>query len=206
MRNDRARVAGTKSIEIWSKSGIIQNVMHDADEEVLVTAGCSPDVVAHCVVVSRMASAIAGRVKTDVDLALVRQGGLFHDIGRARTHGIDHAVTGVEIAQNLGFSSALINIIERHIGAGITASEAARLGLPKKDYLPLTVEEKIVSYADNLINGTREMPFYEALDRFKEILGPDHEGVELFRKQHAEIQGWMKQNHPSSRPLPEGRG
>ena len=67
-----------------------------------------------------------------------------------------------------------------------------RLGFPQKEYLPLTPEEKIVSYADNLISGTREMPFYEALDGSREILGPDHEGVELFIKQHQEIQGWMK--------------
>jgi uncharacterized protein len=64
--------------------------------------------------------------------------------------------------------------------------------LPEKDYLPMTPEEKIVSYADNLISGVREMPFYEALDRFKRILGPGHEGVELFIKQHHEIQAWMK--------------
>ncbi len=139
-----------------------------------------------------MALSIADRLKTGVDRDLVRKGGLFHDIGRSRTHGIGHAMAGVEIAKSLNFPPALINIIERHIGAGISASEAERLGLPKKDYLPLAVEEKIVSYADNLTSGTRKMPFYEALDRFKDILGPDHEGVELFRKQHYEIQGWMK--------------
>ncbi len=160
--------------------------------DVLLRAGCSPDVIAHCVMVSKKALAIAGRVTIAVDRELVGQGGLFHDIGRSKTHGIDHALAGVEIAKSLGFPPSLINIIERHIGAGITASEAQRLGLPKKDYLPLTVEEKIVSYADNMISGVREMPFYEALDRFKEILGPEHEGVELFRKQHQEIQEWMK--------------
>jgi uncharacterized protein len=163
------------------------------DIDVLVTAGCSPDVVAHCIAVSKKASIIAEFVKkSPLDRDLVKQGALYHDIGRSRTHGIEHALAGVEIARDLGFSTALINIIECHIGAGITASEAVRLGLPKKDYLPVTMEEKIVSYADNLISGTREMPFYEALDRFKNILGSDHEGVELFRKQHHEIQGWMK--------------
>ncbi len=160
--------------------------------EVLRKAGCSPDVIAHCVAVSKKALSIAGLIKIPVDRQLVSQGGLFHDIGRSRTHGIDHALAGAEIATVLGFSSSLIKIIERHIGAGITAAEAERLGLPKKDYLPQTAEEKIVSYADNLVSGIREMPFYEALDRFKEILGPDHEGVELFRKQHQEINGWMK--------------
>jgi uncharacterized protein len=162
------------------------------DAEVLITAGCSRDVVEHCIAVSAIAVSLAGRVKISVDRELVRQGGLFHDIGRAMTHGIDHAVAGVEIARGLGFSGQLVLIIERHIGAGITATEAVRLGLPRKDYLPLTTEEKIVSYADNLTSGVREMPFYEALDRFKIILGPDHEGVELFIKQHHEIQGWMR--------------
>jgi uncharacterized protein len=162
------------------------------DAEVLITAGCSRDVVAHCIAVSSTAVSLAGRIKASLDRELVRQGGLFHDIGRARTHGIDHAVAGVEIARELCFSEQLVLIIERHIGAGITATEAVRLGLPLKDYLPLTTEEKLVSYADNLTSGVREMPFYEALDRFKNILGPDHEGVELFIKQHHEIQGWMK--------------
>jgi uncharacterized protein len=166
--------------------------MHDADVKLLVTAGCSDEVVAHCGVVSRTALALAGRLKVAVDRELVRQGGLFHDIGRSKTHGIEHAVAGVEIAKRLGFSKELVSIIERHIGAGITAAEAGRLGLPKKDYLPLTVEEKLVSYADNLTSGTRAMPFYEALDRFRDILGPAHEGVELFIKQHHEIQEWMK--------------
>ncbi len=163
-----------------------------SDVEVLITAGCSPDVVAHCKAVSNRALSIARAVNMTVDHDLVRRGGLFHDIGRSKTHGIGHAVTGVAIARNLGFPVELISIIERHIGAGITAREALRLGLPEKDYLPRTIEEKIVSYADNLISGTREMQFYEALGRFKEILGPDHEGIELFIKQHYEIQGWMK--------------
>jgi uncharacterized protein len=161
------------------------------DTEILVTAGCSREVVAHCVAVSAVAVSLAGRVRVSLDRELVRQGGMLHDIGRARTHGIDHAIAGVEIARGLGFSEQLVLIIERHIGAGITATEAVRLGLPQKDYLPLTTEEKLVSYADNLTSGVREMPFYEALDRFRDILGPDHEGVGLFIKQHHEILGWM---------------
>ncbi len=171
-------------------SDVFHALMKDA--EVLVRAGCSADVVAHCITVSNMALSVAERMKVAVDRELVRQGGLFHDIGRSRTHGIEHAIAGVEIAKDLGFSDALSKIIERHIGAGITAEEAERLGLPKRDYLPLTTEEKIVSYADNLVSGVREMPFFEALDRFRDILGPDHEGVELFIKQHHEIQSWMK--------------
>jgi uncharacterized protein len=164
--------------------------MHDV--EVLVKAGCPPDVVAHCIQVSKKAAEIAARVSFSVDHELVRQGGLFHDIGRSRTHGIEHALAGVEIGGRLGFSERLLRIIERHIGAGITASEASRLGLPARDYIPVTPEEKVVSYADNLVSGVREIPFSEALGRFKVILGHGHEGVELFIKQHEEIRGWMR--------------
>jgi len=164
--------------------------MHEVD--VLIKAGCTADVVAHCGKVSITAVSLAERMKHPVDRELIRLGGMFHDIGRSRTHDIGHALAGVEIAKRLGFSDALVLIIERHIGAGITAAEAVRLGLPGKSYLPVTPEEKIVSYADNLVSGVRTMLFDEALDRFKRILGPGHEGVELFMKQHQEIQGWMK--------------
>ena len=160
--------------------------------EILRKAGCSPDVVAHCITVSNVALSVAERLTAPVDRELVRQGGLFHDIGRSRTHGIEHAVAGAEIAKHLGFSDQLVNIIERHIGAGITAGEAERLGLPRKDYLPLTAEEKIVSYADNLHSGVRVMLFSESLELFRSILGPEHEGIEFFEKQHREIQGWLK--------------
>lgn len=160
--------------------------------EVLIKAGCSVEVVAHCRKVAWMALSLADSLREPVDRELVRRGSLFHDIGRSRTHDIGHAVAGVEIGRALGFSEDILKIIERHVGAGISAHEAVRLGLPAKDYHPVSREEKIVSYADNRITGEREMTYVEALDRFKRILGPDHEGVELFRKQHAEIQGWMR--------------
>jgi uncharacterized protein len=163
------------------------------DEKILTEAGCSPGVIAHCKAVSRTAVSLAEQVKrVNVDGELVRLGGLFHDIGRARSHDIHHALAGVKIGRELGFSEQLLSIIERHIGAGITAAEAGRLGLPKKDYLPLTPEEKIVSYADNLTKGSEPMSFEQAVDRFRQILGPGHEGIELLVRQHEEIQGWMK--------------
>ena len=75
------------------------------DENVLIDAGCSPGVVAHCVAVSRTAAAIAEKVRSvSVDRELVRQGGLLHDIGRARSHDIRHALEGVKLGKKLGLS------------------------------------------------------------------------------------------------------
>jgi uncharacterized protein len=167
--------------------------MSDTIIKNLVAAGCWPETVAHCVVVSHIAVSIAERLDISINLELVRLGGLLHDIGRSRTQGIDHALVGAVIAKELGYSNELVRIIERHIGAGISAQEAERLGLPKKDFFPETPEEKIVSYADNLTYGVRQMSFSGALERFRTVLGPDHEGIGLFTRQHAEIQGWMKQ-------------
>lgn len=162
-------------------------------EKVLLEAGCSPGVVAHCKAVSRTAVALAEKVNSvSVDRELVRLGGLFHDIGRSRSHDIHHAIVGVKIGRELGFPEPLLSIIERHIGAGIRAAEAERLGLPKKDYLPMTPEEKIVSYADNLTKGADAMPFDSAVQRFLDILGPGHESIELLYRQHEEIRSWMR--------------
>jgi uncharacterized protein len=46
-----------------------------------------------------------------------------------------------------------VSIIERHIGAGMTADECSLEGLLPRDCMPVTVEEKIVANADNLMGG-----------------------------------------------------
>ena len=58
-----------------------------------------------------------------------------------------------------------MNIIERHLGAGIPLEEAAMLGLPPKDYMPITLEEKIVAHADNLIDNDREHPIEKEVEK-----------------------------------------
>ena len=42
----------------------------------------------------------------------------------------------------------------RQIRGEIPAEDAAAMGLPERDFLPITVEEKIIAHADNLVwNG-----------------------------------------------------
>lgn len=130
----------------------------------LKNAGCSPGVIEHCKAVAEYARQIAVDIRTSyekkgqqiaIDIDAVFLGGLLHDIGRSKTHGIDHAVVGAAIAVENCLDNKIVNIIERHIGAGISKDEAAVLGLPPKDYLPVTIEEKIVAHADNLVFGSR---------------------------------------------------
>ncbi|RLI59317.1 MAG: HD domain-containing protein, partial [Candidatus Asgardarchaeum californiense] len=103
--------------------------------------------------------------KTNADLKLVEAGALLHDIGRSKTHGIRHAVEGAKIAKKIGLPEKIVNIIERHIGAGLSKNEAKKLGLPAKDYIPETLEEKIVCHADNLIDNNKKQNIEVEVER-----------------------------------------
>ena len=76
---------------------------------------------------------------------------MLHDIGRGVSHGISHAQAGAAWLYR-GFS-AVARIVERHIGAGLSADECTLLRLVPRDCVPATLEEKIVTNADNLVAG-----------------------------------------------------
>ncbi|HEY9206670.1 MAG TPA: TIGR00295 family protein [Candidatus Methanoperedens sp.] len=143
----------------------------------LVRSGCSAGVIEHCKTVAEHARKIAIEINrcsekkgksTDIDIEAVFLGALLHDIGRGKTHGIDHAVVGAAMAIEYGLDDTLVNIIERHIGAGITKNDAILLGLPAKDYLPVTIEEKIVAHVDNLVFGERPGNIEEVISNLNE--------------------------------------
>ena len=131
--------------------------------ELLKKTGCSEPVIRHCMAVRDISMKIASR--TNADKHLVEAGALLHDIGRSKTHGIRHAIEGVKIAKKLGLSDKIIKIIERHIGAGLSKEEAKKLGLPAKEYVPQTLEEKIVCHADSLIDNSKKQNIEKEVER-----------------------------------------
>jgi uncharacterized protein (TIGR00295 family) len=131
----------------------------------LAEAGCSESVIEHCKAVEEHALKIAER--TDANMGLVRCGALLHDIGRGKTHGIRHAVIGGDMARELGLSEDIAKIIEKHIGAGLTPTEAESLGLPERDYTLSTLEEKIVAHADNLVGEHKIRPVSDVVKRLE---------------------------------------
>jgi len=109
--------------------------------------------------------------KAKVDLNLIEIGALLHDIGRTKTHGFKHALIGGKILRERGFSDKLAKICERHILGGLDKVDAKKFGLPEKDYLPITLEEKIICLADKHMAGTREVTINERFNRWFQKYG-----------------------------------
>jgi uncharacterized protein (TIGR00295 family) len=130
--------------------------------EILKEEGCSPKVIRHVCTVNVVSMMIASRIGADKDL--VNAGSLLHDVGRSRTHGARHVSEGVAIARSRGLPEPLVRVISRHIAAGLSKEEAKALGLPEGEYMPETVEEKIVCHSDNLVSDDRVTTLQEALD------------------------------------------
>jgi len=151
-------------------------------------SGCKGNLLRHAEAVAQLAVDIAMACKEkglDVNLELVEIGALLHDIGRAKTHSVHHAVVGGEIARSLGLPDPVISIIKRHVGGGIATREAKRLGWPKDVYVPQTIEEKIVSYADKLIEGSRRVPIERTIEVFSKEIPPS--AIERIRRLHREM-------------------
>lgn len=121
----------------------------------------------------------------NINLTLCQVGGLLHDIGRSKTNTIFHGVEGAKILEK---HPELAKIAKRHIGGGITSDEAEVLGLPVEDYSPQTLEEKVVCYADKLVQGEKFTE--DADDEIKKLekkLGKNHASVKRLKRIEDEI-------------------
>lgn len=166
-------------------------MMQMEEIEILKKEKTPQNVIDHSIAVCEKARKIAENFPK-ANKELIRQGALLHDIGRSRTHGIRHAVVGCEIAREYGYCKDVLNIIERHIGAGITKEESSALGLFEKSYVPQSLEEKIVAHADNLISGTKEVDVDYVIkkwesrmenpkDNIKRLIELDEELIQAFK-------------------------
>ncbi|HEX9022903.1 MAG TPA: HD domain-containing protein [Geobacteraceae bacterium] len=95
-----------------------------------------------------------------LDLGFLEEAALLHDIGVCGTnapkfhcHGVEpyirHGIIGRDILDGEGLPRHAL-VCERHIGVGLTADDVISQGLPLplKEMAPLSLEEKIVCFAD----------------------------------------------------------
>jgi uncharacterized protein len=149
---------------------------------------CPPKVISHCELVADLALEISDKLEKKglkVDRQLVEAGALLHDLGRSKTHNVDHGVIGANLAESANLPEPLVRIIRRHVGGGISPEEAKGFGWPQDVYEPVTLEEKIVSYADKLIDHSKRVPI--TLEIGKLIVEDKVEAAERVRKLHEEI-------------------
>ncbi len=122
----------------------------------------------HCRQVARLSVEVAQRCsQLHIDTVFLYEAAMLHDIGVFRTNApsilcqgdapyMQHGIIGAELLRAEGLP-AHARVCETHIGVGLTAQEIVQQGLPlpHRDMLPVTLEEKLVCYADNFFSKSR---------------------------------------------------
>lgn len=157
---------GRLNIRPASRGKIVRLMPGEEDcIRILRKNGADERLLNHSIAVKQLALKIAERCGADLNLVSI--GALLHDIGRTKTQGIDHAYAGARMLEEENVEEKITRIVERHTGAGIPGIEAVNLGLPEKDYIPETLEEKIVAHADNLIMGDHKISVNQCVENYR---------------------------------------
>jgi uncharacterized protein (TIGR00295 family) len=131
--------------------------------------GSNDRTISHCQACAKISKLLSERAAGQghpVNGQAAVAGALLHDIGRSQIQTVSHGYVGAGILEKEGVDSVVVDIVRRHVGAGISPEEAVALNFPPGDYIPRTLEEKIVCFADKMLDGDRARPFGEEVKRF----------------------------------------
>lgn len=143
---------------------------------------------------------IMRRNRLCLDPAEVEAAAMLHDIGILRTDapGIDchgrepylcHGIIGARLLRAEGVCEAVASVAERHTGAGITSDDIREmvLPLPEGDYMPRTLLERLVCYADKFYSKSGDMR-EKSLERVRQsMLRHSPATLERFEALHREF-------------------
>ncbi|RLI95160.1 MAG: phosphohydrolase [Candidatus Altiarchaeales archaeon] len=158
---------------------------------------CNRKLIKHSEAVSKNAVEIAERLLAsgiDLDINSIRIGALLHDIGRCKSNGIDHGIKGAEILNKIPELKKYSRFCLTHIGAGLTKDEAIQLNLPPMDYLPKTIEEKVVAHADNITLEDRKVDISITIKKMEKLLGKKHPAIKRVKELNDYIESLMKKH------------
>ena len=113
--------------------------------------------VKHCLAVADSASRLGQVIESRyaIDRHYLWSSALLHDIGRYVTHDpIMHGVEGYNLLLKLGHEEEAF-VCASHILFGLEASEAVQFGPPAHDFIPRTIEQRIVPLVDLMIEGVQ---------------------------------------------------
>lgn len=144
--------------------------------------------ILHSRQVADMALAINADRRLGLDPAQVEAAAMLHDVGicRCDAPGIEcrgtepyimHGVIGARMLRQDGMPEWVARVAERHTGAGLSEQDIAELGLPLPpgDYMPRTLLERLICYADKFYSksGSMERKPLEAVRRSMLKHGPE---------------------------------
>lgn len=130
-------------------------------------------VFTHSQIIHEIALELIDTNKLQVDVHLIRTGALLHDIGtytliqeNHRFHKdkyIQHGLIGAILLKEEGFDERICDMVKNHIGVGVTKKEIEQrnLPLPAQDYIPQTIEERLIAYADNFHSKVPQFNSYD---------------------------------------------
>ena len=129
-----------------------------------------------------------------LDAQFIEEAAMLHDLGIFLTDApgiqcfgshpyICHGRMGAEILRKEGYERHA-RVCERHTGAGITCKQIVEqnLPLPHQDFLPETMEEKVICYADKFFSKTH-LDEEKSIEKAEKSLAKfGEEGVKRFQE------------------------
>ena len=131
-----------------------------------------------------------------IDMQFLEEAAMLHDIGIMHCHApsihcqgtepyIRHGVIGAKMLRSMPYPTSLerhARVCERHTGTGLTRRQIAsqQLPLPLQDFVPETLEEQLVCYADKFYSKSHPDRVLSVEDAARSLEKFGHEGVEKF--------------------------
>ena len=133
----------------------------------------------------------------NLDREFIEEAAMLHDIGIIKTDApgikcfgtepyICHGILGAEMLRQEGLPRHA-RVCERHTGAGLSLNEIVSQNLPlhHQDFLPETLEEQVICYADKFFSKTH-------LDREKSIEKAEKSIAKFGEEGLARFKQWEK--------------
>lgn len=134
----------------------------------------------------------------ELDKAFIEEASMLHDIGIFLTDAkpvhcfgkhpyICHGYLGAELLRKEGLERHAL-VAERHTGTGLTLEQivARDLPVPHRNMVPLSMEEKVVCFADKFYSKTRPTQQKSPEQAVASLQKFGKQGVEVF-------QGWCRE-------------
>ena len=120
---------------------------------------------------------VSNHPELEADAQFVSEAAMLHDIGIYLTDAPDlycygslpyicHGYLGYELLKKEGYPRHAL-VCERHTGAGLSLEDirSQNLPIPKREMIPISIEEQIVCFADKFYSKSRSLTKPRSVDK-----------------------------------------